>query len=190
MTRRAKATQRDVDTHTHTHIRKLSHTCTYKTLALIHGASLSTTWLAIKRQSAQMMIRCARTLTCPTLKRLFSPGGDFTHAIRFARASSMTCILKPLRLSSCCKGVLKRDPLMCCNGSRLTTDLESDYSRKGSTRGDETISEASVVRSEPHCLLLISETHLSISAPFHPLRVSSRARGGLFCRVFKKCLFR
>jgi len=59
---------------------------------------------------------------------------------------------------------------MGCKGSRLTTDLESDYSHKDSIQGDVTISDVSVVSSKLHWLLLITVTHLSISAAFHPLK--------------------
>lgn len=67
---------------------------------------------------------------------------------------------------------------MPCKGSRLTTDLESDYSHKGCIRGDVTISGVSVVRRKLQWLLLITETHLSISAPFHPLREEKGWGGG------------
>lgn len=74
---------------------------------------------------------------------------------------------------------------MPCKGSRLTTDLESDYSNKGSIRGDVTISGVSVVRSKLQWLLLITETHLSISALFHSLREEKGWGWGLFNSVWK-----
>lgn len=54
--------------------------------------------------------------------------------------------------------------------SKLTTDLESNYSHKGSTRGDVTISGVSVVRNKLQWLSVITETHLAMSVPFHLLK--------------------
>lgn len=68
---------------------------------------------------------------------------------------------------------------MPCKGSKLSTDLESNYSHKGSTRGDITISGVSVVRNKLQWLSVITETHLAISVPFHLLR-GERSSGGLF----------
>lgn len=73
---------------------------------------------------------------------------------------------------------------MPCKRSKLMTDLESDYSHKGRIRGEVTISGVSVVRSKLQWLLLITETDLSISAPFYPLK-EDEGWGGLFNSVWK-----
>lgn len=145
-------------------------------LALIHGTFLTTTWLVIKWQSAQIVVRCVWTLTCPTWKaKAFLPRTQEATSLmlHWFHMSCVSYILKPLWLSSCCKKLqsgLKADPIMSCKGSRLTTDLESDYSHKGSIWGDVTVSDVSVVRSKLHWLLLITITHLTISGPFYPLK--------------------
>lgn len=53
---------------------------------------------------------------------------------------------------------------------------------------DATISDVSVVRSKLHWLLIITETHLSISAPFHPLK-GSEGLGWSAQQSVWKCLF-
>lgn len=161
-------------------------------LALIHGAFLTTTWLVIKRQSAQIVVRCVWTLTCPTWKaKTFSPQEATLHMLHWSHMSCVSYILKPLWLSSRCKKLqsgLKADPIMRCKGSRLTTDLESDYSHKGSIRVGVTISDVSVVRSKLHWILLITVTHLSISAPFHLLKKALGLGWSVQWSVWK-CLF-
>lgn len=140
-------------------------------IALIHGAFLNSTWLVIKWQHVQIVVRCAGTLTCPTWKAQ----GFLHRTIHHTPAPYVLGFLYPeanvidFTWNKLQSG-LKADPNMSCKRSRLTTDLESDYPHKGSTRGDVTISDVSEVRSKLHQLLLITITHLSISVPFHPLQ--------------------
>lgn len=84
------------------------------------------------------------------MKRLFSPGGSTAHVTQLPY---IQCDLYPAAtvLGSCCRtlqSALKADPHYAPQkGSRLTTDLESDYSHKGNIRGNVTTSGVSVVKS-------------------------------------------